>query len=256
MGVRSIIANTIVKSALRDMPKRVPKYGQLEMFPRDSAKQAADRFAVFMRDSQAVLPFKDAFEKPMQLYHATPRQFDRFKLGQMPVLGDKARRHAIFAAEDPQYAEQYAKDMFGGAYREGANVLPIYASIRKPLDITDRGLNRVPGHEADRLKQYGVDIDDIANYDEEVRWRFLDNDLGQKNVAGLKAAGYDGAKLREAFSDLVPTSHPRFYDRADVWAAFDPTQFKSVFNRGSFSERDPHLRKAHGGRVSSFAVRR
>ena len=251
MGIRGIIANNIVKSALRDMPKRVPKYGQLELFPRDSAKQAADRFAVFMRDSQAVAPVNASAVKPLRLYHATPEQFDSFKFNAAP---GRIRRHALFAAEDPEYAQTYVKA--GGEYSTGANVLPIYASIRNPLDMTDEGLGAIPGHEADRLKQFGINLDVLAGQSRYHRWHALDREQGKERIDGLKAAGYDGVKLQELFSDVVSSAHPRHGDVANVWAAFDPTQFKSVFNRGSFSVRDPHLRKARGGRVSSFAVRR
>jgi hypothetical protein len=43
-----------------------------------------------------------------------------------------------------------------------------------------------------------------------------------------------------------------------VWVALHPErQLKSAIgNRGTFDMNDPDINKAHGGRVSSFAVRR
>lgn len=253
----NVFARSIVKSALRDMPKWVPKYGQLELFPQHSAKEAADRFAAYMRDSHVVGSPRDNVVKPLRLYHATPRQYDAFKVKQTPAFGDtRMKRHAIFASEDPEYAEEYAKETFGDQYKPGANVLPIYASIRNPLDITDEGLGSIGGHEADRLMTRGISLDEIAQNEEPYRWHYFDDDLGRKFVGALRNLGYDGVKLKESFGSVVAPRDPRADRSVDVWAAFDPTQFKSVFNRGSFSAREPHLLKARGGRISSFKVKR
>jgi hypothetical protein len=124
----------------------------------------------------------------------------------------------VFFSGSPKPASNYAS--FGT--REGGNVIPSHLLLQNPLVVDD------PGSWAGLAANYY----DVAGRDLQKQARAEGND-------GIIVRAKKGRK------------------DASTYVVFDPRQIKSAIgNRGTFDLNDPDMRKARGGRVSSFAVRR
>lgn len=151
--------------------------------------------------------------EPRVLYHATTGNFETFRLGADATdpLG-RGSGPVIFMGADPSdLRAAHNVGGFGGHFREGANVMPVYASIQNPLSIyMDTG--KRPREAA----QYGLSEG----------WPYL---WTQADVDALSEAGYDGMVM---FADEAP---------AEV-VAFRPEQIKSATgNSGAFDPNNPSI---------------
>lgn len=184
--------------------------------------------------------------KPLVVYHGTkapPTQFERSRTGMASTfLGDyEVERHGIFAAEDPQLADEYANQ---GERPTNQTVMPLFMSIKSPLDT-------VSGDYTDSMwsiissaaKRMGAEnpyatarfIGDL--WGRGALWKLFDADESNDpawNIAMLKEAGYDGMRIYERSKGDVGNTA--------AWVAFDPTQIKSVFNNGDFDGANPDIR--------------
>lgn len=159
--------------------------------------------------------------KPRRLYHITPSDFDKFNINQSDAtdpLG-KGSGPVIFMTDDAE--EQMAAHQVGGfgdQFKEGANVMPLYASIQNPLFID----NTSKAAERTRLNLSRG-------------WPSL---YTAEDVAKLEEAGYDGVF---AVNDDIPNEI----------VAFRQDQVKSALtNEGSFS--GPVITKKDGGLVKGY----
>lgn len=156
---------------------------------------------------------------PRVLYHATTGNFDTFRKGKDATdpLGPGSGP-VIFMGTDP--SDLRAAHNVGGAdgrFKDGTNVMPLYASIKKPMYVT---LKR--GSQPSEAEQYSLSKG----------WPVL---WTQKDVDALSAAGFDGAVI---FSDdNTPTEV----------VAFNPSQVKSAIgNSGAFDPKDARIDAATG----------
>jgi hypothetical protein len=121
----------------------------------------------------------------------------------------------------------------GLVYRQGASVVPVYASIQRPLYIFDAD----DAQYAERFK-----FDSFA----------FPRTVSDKSLAALKEAGYDGivyAGWRDAEGFDLRTG------RNVEIIAFEPTQIKSAIgNRGTFDPEEADIR--HNPRRRTRPVRR
>lgn len=125
---------------------------------------------------------------------------------------------------------------------EGGSAYPVYLKIENPLDLSDAHDRYTPDVWARILEEAGVDtgelrLDSRLDPDEEIAFGYLvsnwdvtlNNDSNLAEV--IQAGGFDGIK--------APTEDYR--DGGVNWVVFDPTQIKSVFNRGTFDPADPRM---------------
>lgn len=185
---------------------------------------------------------------PMLVYHGTKRDFTRFSRSR-PGVGStmfgtyEVERHGIFVTPSAELANDFA--LQGERNKQtGANVMPLYASIQNPLDMTQGYTDAV----FNAIEKWGNDKD-LNGYriarnlgDNWGDWMLFDEDSGQDPaflISMLKDLGYDGVKFYEPKVAGEGAS-------GDTFVAFDPEQIKSaVGNRGTFDpgEADIRLRR-------------
>jgi hypothetical protein len=149
---------------------------------------------------------------PKVMYHGTTADIEAFKLGKEGgALGN-----GIYLSPNPEFSNEYAKETSG-------NVMPLYASIKNPL-VLDGSISRDPMIEA--LVKLGVDqtkAEKIVEkaYDEK---GYITNEVKSRAIA----QGYDGITQ---FKDGGLTEI----------VAFNPTQVKSIFNKGTYDPNDGRI---------------
>lgn len=166
--------------------------------------QAPDNpaFREWFGDSKVV----DANGEPLVVYHGSNASFDEFSLSGHPDRLDPA--NGFFFTADPQYSFVRAKGFEG----ENRQVYPVYLRIENPLFI-DRS-----------EKMEGLNAwTDARDY-----------------VADLKRQGYDGIIWGDP-DDLRKSPRGAWGDDRSQIFVFEPTQIKSVNNRGTFDPNDPRI---------------
>jgi hypothetical protein len=151
--------------------------------------------------------------EPKVVYHGTTKDFTSFSK-------EASHGFGIYFTPEPDVATTYATgtmsrgitpeeaaEITGSNLEEGPRILPVFLKIRNPLEITA----------SDYLN--GVTNSGILLADRDV----------------LVAAGYDGI-LVKADPDMGDDLFAH-----DNWIAFEPTQIKSVNNRGTFDPNDPNI---------------
>jgi hypothetical protein len=201
---------------------------------------AADDLAALTAKAQTETPeFKNWFGnsaitrslepngKPRRLYHITPKNFDAFDVNRPDAVGPMSAESGpvIFMSDDPEnQPAAHNVGGFKGKFKEGANVMPVYASIQNPLfiDYTSKAAER-------------------ARFNLGRGWPYI---YTQEDVSKLQAAGYDGVFL---VAD----------DGPNEIVAFRPEQVKSAIgNEGTFDPANPVITKAKGGAVTKNNVER
>jgi hypothetical protein len=206
---------------------------QPDLFPGYDDAHRAHRLNVWLGVSSEI-----ASKRPKVLYHATTKDFDRFReknkgfasaLG-MPLEVD---RTGIFLAENPEFAEEYITD--GNVYKAGAMVMPVFLSARKTFSLTDDDLSKMLYDDVivQEFAMNDISLRGIYNMYEDGRWELFDGAEGSFFVENLKSLGYDSAMMKESSERGGSET---------VWVAFNPTQIKSATgNRGSFSTSDASI---------------
>jgi hypothetical protein len=216
---------------------------QEEMFPGYDEQHREKRLGNWLAKSWGVQN-----GKPQTFYHATTKDFDTFNTsgtGFASALGMayEVERHGSFFAVDPKFAESFIEDPNTGRVKEGGRILPVHLSIQSPIDLRDDALSRMLSDEetADEFKANGIDLRSVYNHFYELeRWELFDGPEGAEFIDNLQKLGFDGAIINEA----IPNDSNA--KSGQVWVAFNPSQVKSVHNRGSFSPDDPRLTKESG----------
>jgi hypothetical protein len=208
--------------------------------PGTARQTAADDLAALTAKAQTETPeFKNWFGnsaittslepngKPRRLYHITPKNFDAFDVNRPDAVGPMSAESGpvIFMSDDPEnQPAAHNVGGFKGKFKEGANVMPVYASIQNPLfiDYTSKAAER-------------------ARFNLGRGWPYI---YTQEDVSKLQAAGYDGVFLTGQYgpNEIV---------------AFRPEQVKSAIgNEGTFDPTNPVITKAKGGAVTKNNVER
>ena len=169
---------------------------------------------------------------PRVVYHGSSRRFDAFEQGESPgIVG--------FFTESPEYAKAY-----------GDEVQPFFLNIRKPLDLSEERATDVKFSQSARsakrtvdewfgiMQKQGVDTSKIRlgeyveGNDKTPYWGLLDSSAGiaEKDsnlIDELRRQGFDGIIGRE--------------EGSPAYVTFEPTQIKSVDNRGTFDSKDTNI---------------
>jgi len=169
---------------------------------------------------------RDEYGEPRMFYHATPEDFSVFKPG-----GDDPERSGSAIWLSPYADFQPAFHRIGGSkasgrFREGTNVMPLYARMQNPLVIDEPG-----------MLDWARDV--FAGGNQEFPH------LMPKNwVDEIRSEGYDS---------IMYTPPVQYYPSGEEikkheYIVFEPTQLKSATgNRGTYDPNDPDIRKARGG---------
>lgn len=161
----------------------------------------------------------DADGNPLVVYHGTPDPtFNKFSKKEMGGMGGKL---GFWFASTGEAATQFARDRYAG---QGAGIYPVYLSIKNPMifngwkDFTDT----VDKHRGGPIES---GIKRIRSY-------------AQKR-------GYDGIIIKNSNTDMG--------GMRDDYVAFEPTQIKSIFNRGTYSLTNPDIAYTFAGAKGATA---
>lgn len=178
----------------------------------ESRQTDTKAFRDWFGDSKVV----DAEGKPLVMYHGTRSDFSAFDLGK--VGGRFSVSAGFYLTSRPETASLYADglnnaatkwnpaDKFTRPVEDGATVMPVYAALKNPLELTTQDFS------AERM----LDADDSAI------------------VRKAKADGYDGIIVRRNKGDK--------FDGVTV-VAFRPEQIKSALgNLGTFDPTNADIR--------------
>ena len=163
-----------------------------------------------------------------RLYHATPKNFNQFKPG-----GDDPTLSGPAIWLTPDATKQPAAHNIGGGsrgFKEGVNVMPVYAQARSPLMLDDR-LSIEWARE--------VFADGSREFPELI---------SPKTVAELKKEGYDSIIHADPFGN-------RGGEQEIIM--FEPNKIKSAIgNRGTYDIEDADITKAKGGVIHMANARK
>lgn len=212
-------------------------------------------FKAWFKDSKVV----DENGKPLAVYHGTknaPSEFTASRIGSASTMfGDyEVERHGIFAAEDPELADEYANQ---GERPTNQTVMPLYMAINNPLDTVDgqytdviwNGIEEAAGAlGSENPYRTARFIGDLWGRGE--LWKLFDADENNDpawNIALFKKAGYDGLRILERSEGDV--------ENTAAWVAFEPTQVKSATgNNGDFDATNPNISKSQRSPLGFYSA--
>ena len=161
-------------------------------------------------------------ETPLTVYHGTDKEFDSFQtdretVNDWGVFGPIAtRRHAIFFAENPEYARTFARA------RGGNTVVAAHLSVKNPFYMDNESLSDDYGKAAEAYDEArrGGDEEAVRQaregfqrarwlYNLRDKWEVFDGDEGKAFVQGLRDTGHDGAFFEEEGHGLGLMQGPR-----------------------------------------------
>lgn len=171
-------------------------------------------FKAWFGDSKVV----DAKGRPLVVYHGTEDNFDAFDAKLLGMNTEHRTADAgFFSSADPEIAQSFAGETWDLttwprkiAYKKGANVMPLYLSIKNPVEIS---------------------AEEFVN-------RFVRG--GEDFRKFVRRKGRDGAVIRGnvEFSERLGAGEYA----ADTWVALKPGQLKSAIgNSGAFDPNEPSV---------------
>lgn len=188
-------------------------------------------FYEWFGDSKVV----DADGKPLVLYHGGKKGIKSFS--NKYALDE----NMFFFTSNEGLAEEYRT--YNESNYNNTEVYPVYLRIKKPLKLTEKSdlstLAEIKHPDNQNLRKEWLD-NELAHFEHyvskprDVAWYM--GELALRNREEIKAFadknGYDG------IFDFEPTTRGAFSDNYKGYIAFAPNQIKSVYNRGSFSQKN------------------
>jgi hypothetical protein len=164
-----------------------------------------------------------------RLYHGTADDITEFMGGKNKSSSSSL---AGWLAGDPAYASQYAAGKanasFGSTARPGANVMPVYANMRNPMNLDDPKI----------LETIKEELPYMRIPPENLRYAMTEGQSGDALTDLARKLGFDAFQtVDEGFMTYAP---------------FSGNQIKSAIgNIGTFNPRDMRLGYAEGGLAES-----
>jgi predicted GNAT family acetyltransferase len=197
--------------------------------PMDSPERA-ENFKRWFGDSKVV----DDAGEPLTVYHGTGQDFDAFDMDSLgSVTEHPTARLGTYFTENPKTADIYARDNsgvvfgVGDNYRDGASIVPVNLSLKKPYEISAEEFRNV--------------LPVSSTYDEAYGFMKTPEQM-DAFVDDLKKEGYDGIRIIADDLKGRPASQGLEEFAKDQYIVFDPTQIKSATgNRGTYSPTDPNI---------------
>lgn len=151
---------------------------------------------------------------PMPVYHGTINDFDRFEEDSFTV------RAGFYFSQGPDFASSFAIEKADGIdfdeeeVSAGPLVMPVFLSIKNPLDVRDGW----PVFIAEQLDHLLVP-EWIHTFEPSDFWNVMDDADGHNVMYALKQMGYDGLLAME--------------NGERVYVAFDPDQIRNAMAPGA-----------------------
>lgn len=186
-------------------------------------EQDTPAFRQWFGDSKVV----DAEGKPLVVYHGTQRDFDAFSGDAERTTGGGLNEEGFFFSEDTRAAGRFTQFRDEGA---GANVMPVYLKAERPLVLTAPEFERLQS--AQGAYRRGERLGEIKEIflEDMLKEKGIDFDPSRDPMSQIKAAGYDALRKERGRAGAEPE-----------WMVFEPTQIKSINNRGTFDPNDPRI---------------
>jgi hypothetical protein len=208
-----------------------PNQPTYEQWLKDNGKQRMAKGGITKEQRQANLDkFLEGSQAPHKVYHATTGDFKKFMMSK----AGKNTKHptsklGVFSAEKPSSTEDFIKHRYRkNDYEQGANVMPLHMSIKKPVEIPSSQFV-LQSMALERMKKKDAD-------------KYIQDFMDQ-----ARSEGHDGAVIRANPRGLAGGDE----FTSDNWVAFDPRQVKSAIgNRGTYDPNEHDITKADGGDVS------
>lgn len=201
--------------------------------PIAGSEEGVRAFYKWFGDSKVV----DAEGRPLVVYHGTGASFEAFektRIGQQYPNFSMGMHFASDQADAEHYAEEASRKGRGTR-----NVVPVYLRIETPIEIDAK----------DRFPEVPIDGD---------RREIIDNVVRSRREAGPEAAQRRAAEDNELLAAFGLEEDAVAKERAPLdgvvsrstegagagkmsFVVFEPTQIKSVNNRGTFDPSDPRI---------------
>jgi hypothetical protein len=145
-------------------------------------------------------------------------------------------------SESPEHANEYTTKYLESEGDQGA-IFPANLRITNPVDLPFNMNQRADRAFKDHIRKMGIypsEIEEWAELNDLSKpskvWQFVNTPVFREIA---QRRGFDGVKAQER--DFT------------TWGAFEPTQIKSQFNRGTYDVQDPDPGFAGGGTVQHFS---
>ena len=180
--------------------------------------EALTNFWRWFGDSKVV----DEQGRPLVVYHGTNAEFDTFDEDLIGKWDYGFYGKGFYFTDAKHVAEDYAKS---GAFDDGgtATVMPVYLNLQNPFFMDYRNDNGISDEKHNRLVEQGYD-GVIAVESRDLRKSGYEEELDK-----AKALNVEHWQLKDYEGNVVGRILPFEY------VAWQPTQIKSVDNRGTFS---------------------
>ena len=204
---------------------------------------------------------------PLVVYHGTDKNFTRFSLD--PKDTDPMGTGEAWGVEpfgfhfgSPEAANSRIRDMATTVWGSGEvtqnldnmQIYPVYISIQNPIRLPDLGRWDDPYQVGMALeKHHPKEFKGLEEKLLEEELKDDDWDLGARQrslvLGEIKSKGYDGVVYSNQYEGVAIEDRPKF-GRAkedlsitgnDSYIAFEPTQIKSIYNKGAFNPKDPQI---------------
>ena len=258
---------------MSDLMKYLPEKARAQVAMASAAgrKQTeTPEFKKWFGDSKIV----NSDGKPLVVYHGTKASFNEFDSLKVGTASDQGwYGSGFYFTPDPEVASDvYAKRVGDGT--DGANVMPVYLSIKNPYDWRSEnsiGLfqNNAGASLEKRAELEERGFDGVVVYDDylqlkdgemltDEQWsllpettKFLGRERASRSLSS-KEWGYEiiANSYGKEFADSLPKSRRVLLEVV----AFKPTQIKSATgNNGQFDGSNPDIRASIDFKISDFA---
>ena len=230
-------------------PQDITEYIKTTLVPK---KESDKNFNEKFKDTTVV----DEKNKPRVMYHGRNKDFESFDTTNTKTKTQELGTHIGTAEQANEFAT-----------REGGNVVPTYLDVKNPLRLDDYG-GFGPSEVLDQLRMRGDFDEDLLDEIDDIASPAKQN---KAIINLLKSNGYDGIVYLNKREGLnlkgtdkeVSTKIDELqnyddetlikkYGAKDSYIIFDPTQAKSIFNKGSWSGSDDRLNYNKGGTVNDM----
>ncbi len=188
----------------------------------------------------------DANGNPLVVYHGTMSDFTSFARDKLQsAFGDfEDSKLGFFFTNNPRAAALFS---FGSVPKRGTSgtVMPVYLSIQNPLvvDMSDAETVKIDGVPKFTDRELLGRAKEMLGVGD--RYGFAGEGDADVIMAALREQGYDGIHVvGSAMGKVTPALARNMGGQAgtwDVWIALDPTQIKSVNNKGTFDPNNPDI---------------
>jgi len=248
-SLTDLVKNNSVAKSKEITPQEITEYIKTTLIPK---KESDKNFKSKFKDTTVV----DEKNKPRVMYHGRNKDFESFDTGNVKTDTQEIGTHIGTADQANEFAT-----------REGGNVVPTYLDVKNPLRLNDYG-SFGSGEVLEQLRSTGKFNEDLLDEIESIP------SIVERNKAVvdlIKSDGYDGivylnkreglnlkgtekqkSEKIDELQDYDDGTLIKKYGAKDSYIIFDPSQAKSIFNKGSWSGSDDRLNYNKGGTVNDM----